>query len=85
MVSIGTLAAFALVCVAVIHLRKSHPELHRPFRAPGIPVIPILGILSCIGLMIALPLDTWLRLLIWTGIGVAIYMFYGLKHAKRHH
>ncbi len=83
MVSIGTLAAFALVCVAVIHLRKSHPELHRPFRAPGIPVMPILGILSCVALMVALPLETWLRLLIWTGIGLAIYMFYGIKHATR--
>lgn len=83
MVSIGTLAAFALVCIAVIHLRKSHPELHRPFRAPGIPVMPILGILSCIALMVALPLDTWLRLIIWTGIGLAIYMFYGISHARR--
>ncbi len=85
MVSIGTLAAFALVCIAVLHLRRSHPEMHRPFRAPGIPLMPILGIGSCLALMIALPLDTWLRLLIWTGIGLAIYMFYGAKHAKRHH
>ncbi len=83
MVSIGTLAAFALVCLAVLYLRKMHPEMHRPFRAPGIPVLPILGILSCLALMVALPLDTWLRLLIWTGIGLAIYMFYGIKHARR--
>lgn len=84
MVSIGTLAAFALVCMAVLHLRKTHPELHRPFRAPGIPLLPILGILSCVALMVALPLDTWLRLLIWTGIGLAVYMLYGVKHATRH-
>jgi APA family basic amino acid/polyamine antiporter len=84
MVSIGTLAAFALVCLAVIRLRKMHPEMHRPFRAPGIPWIPILGIFSCVALMAALPLDTWLRLIIWTIVGVAIYMFYGIKHAKRH-
>jgi len=83
MVSIGTLAAFALVCIAVLHLRRSHPELHRPFRAPGIPVMPILGILSCVALMVALPLDTWLRLLVWTAVGVAIYIFYGVKHARR--
>jgi basic amino acid/polyamine antiporter, APA family len=83
MVSIGTLAAFALVCVAVLQLRKTHPELRRPFRAPGIPVMPILGILSCIALMVALPLETWLRLLIWTAFGVAIYAFYGIKHAHR--
>ena len=84
MVSIGTLAAFSLVCLAVIHLRRTHPAMHRPFRAPGIPVMPVLGILSCVALMAALPLDTWLRLLIWTGLGLAIYMFYGINHAKRH-
>ncbi|WP_036280300.1 amino acid permease [Methylocystis sp. ATCC 49242] len=83
MVSIGTLAAFCLVCMAVIHLRRAHPEMHRPFRAPGIPFMPILGIGSCLALMVALPLETWLRLLIWTGIGLAIYMFYGISHAKR--
>ncbi len=83
MVSIGTLAAFSLVCLAVIHLRRTHPELPRPFRAPGIPVIPILGIFFCAALMLALPFDTWMRLLIWTGIGLAIYMLYGVKHAKR--
>ncbi len=83
MVSIGTLAAFALVCMAVLHLRGMHPELHRPFRAPGIPVMPLLGILSCVALMVALPLDTWLRLLIWTAIGIAIYMGYGIRHARR--
>jgi APA family basic amino acid/polyamine antiporter len=83
MVSIGTLAAFALVCLSVLYLRQMHPELSRPFRAPGIPVMPILGILSCLALMMALPLDTWLRLLIWTIIGVAIYFGYGVKHARR--
>jgi APA family basic amino acid/polyamine antiporter len=83
MVSIGTLAAFALVCGAVLHLRHWHPDLHRPFRAPGIPALPILGILSCAALMIALPFDTWLRLIVWTGLGLAIYFGYGLKHAKR--
>jgi len=83
MVSIGTLAAFALVCGAVLYLRRSHPDMHRPFRAPGIPWLPVLGIGSCLALMAALPLDTWLRLLIWTVVGVAIYFFYGVKHARR--
>lgn len=83
MVSIGTLAAFALVCVSVLYLRRMHPELERPFRAPGIPVMPVLGILSCVALMVALPLDTWLRLLIWTGVGIGIYMAYGIRHARR--
>lgn len=86
MVSIGTLAAFALVCTAVIYLRLYDPTRFRPFRAPGcapsFPIVPALGILSCFALMIALPLDTWLRLLIWTGIGLAIYFLYGVKHVK---
>jgi APA family basic amino acid/polyamine antiporter len=83
MVSIGTLAAFALVCLAVLHLRRRHPELPRPFRAPGSPLLPLLGIASCMALMVALPLETWLRLLVWTAIGMAIYFGYGVKHAKR--
>jgi APA family basic amino acid/polyamine antiporter len=85
MVSIGTLAAFALVCLSLLRLRRMHPDLRRPFRAPGTPWLPVAGILSCFALMVALPLDTWLRLLIWTVIGVAIYLFYGIKHAKRLH
>ncbi len=84
MVSIGTLAAFMIVCIAVLYLRRKRPDLNRPFRAPGIPVLPLLGIAACLGLMVALPLETWLRLLIWTGIGIAIYLLYGVKHAKRH-
>ena len=86
MVSIGTLAAFALVCTAVVNLRRSDPERHRPFRAPGcapsFPWAPALGVLSCFALMVALPLDTWLRLFIWTGIGLAIYFGYGVKHVR---
>ncbi len=83
MVSIGTLAAFTIVCVAVLYLRRKRPELHRPFRAPGIPWVPILGIVFCFVLMAALPWETWLRLLLWTVFGFAIYFFYGVKHAKR--
>ncbi len=83
MVSIGTLAAFALVCGAVLHLRRWEPNLHRPFRAPGVPWMPILGIASCLALMAALPLETWLRLLVWTALGMAIYFGYGVKNAKR--
>ena len=83
MVSIGTLAAFALVCYAVLHLRRHSPLIKRPFRAPGIPLLPILGILSCFALMIALPGETWLRLVVWMGLGLVIYFLYGAKHAKR--
>jgi APA family basic amino acid/polyamine antiporter len=83
MVSIGTLAAFALVCGAVLRLRRSNPLLHRPFRAPGIPALPILGIFSCLALMLALPIETWIRLFVWMGLGLAIYFLYGVRHAKR--
>jgi APA family basic amino acid/polyamine antiporter len=83
LVNIGTLAAFALVCGAVLHLRRSNPELHRPFRAPGIPWLPVLGILSCLALMLFLPLLTWVSLRVWAGIGLVIYFLYGARHARR--
>jgi basic amino acid/polyamine antiporter, APA family len=81
LVNIGTLLAFTLVCVAVWILRRKRPELDRPFRTPLVPLVPILGILSCIGLMATLPGDTWLRLLVWLGIGFVIYFAYGRKHS----
>lgn len=82
MTSIGTLFAFILVCVSVLILRKTNPDLPRSFRTPWVPFIPIMGILSC-GLMIAgLGWSNWLRLLIWLLIGVAIYLLYGKKNSK---
>ncbi|ATQ68553.1 MULTISPECIES: amino acid permease [Methylosinus] len=83
MVSIGTLSAFALVCGAVIYLRRKSPELHRPFRAPGIPLVPIIGILSCFALMAALPIETWIRLFVWMAVGLAFYYFYGSLRTRR--
>jgi APA family basic amino acid/polyamine antiporter len=83
MVSIGTLAAFALVCLAVMYLRHSHPETPRPFRVPGSPAIPTLGVLSCLGLMAGLPWETWARLLVWLVVGMAIYFAYGHRHASK--
>ena len=68
---------------AVLYLRRNSPDLHRPFRAPGIPVLPILGILSCLVLMLALPIETWIRLLVWMGLGLVVYFLYGVNHAKR--
>jgi APA family basic amino acid/polyamine antiporter len=82
MVSIGTLAAFALVCLAVMHLRRSHPETPRPFRVPGSPALPALGILSCLGLMAGLPWETWARLLVWLAIGMAGYFVYSRRNAR---
>ena len=82
LVSIGTLLAFIIVCLSVIVLRKTRPDLERPFKTPWVPVVPILGALICFIQMAALPFDTWLRLIIWMAIGFCIYFFYGVKHSK---
>jgi basic amino acid/polyamine antiporter, APA family len=82
LVSIGTLFAFVIVCAGIIVLRRTRPELPRPFRTPFSPVVPILGILSCGYLMYGLPLDTWLRLIIWMAIGLFIYFLYSRHHSK---
>jgi APA family basic amino acid/polyamine antiporter len=81
MVSIGTLAAFVLVCGAVIYLRRSDALVRRPFRAPAVPVVPLCGILSCLLLMSGLPLVTWLRLVVWLVAGLGIYLLYGRRHS----
>jgi APA family basic amino acid/polyamine antiporter len=81
LVNIGTLLAFVLVCAGVWILRGKRPDLERPFRTPLVPLVPILGILSCFGLMATLPGDTWLRLLVWLLIGFVIYFSYGRKHS----
>ena len=81
LVSIGTLFAFVVVCAAVIYLRRAQPELPRPFKCPLVPFIPIAGILSCLFLMIGLPLDTWIRLVVWLAIGLVIYFAYGRSHS----
>jgi APA family basic amino acid/polyamine antiporter len=83
LVSIGTLLAFAIVCISIAVLRKTRPEIHRPFRTPFVPLIPILGALICFIQMAALPLDTWLRLLVWMAIGFVIYFAYGIRHSKQ--
>jgi APA family basic amino acid/polyamine antiporter len=78
--SVGTLLAFVIVCAGVLVLRRTRPDLPRPFRTPWVPVIPILGIISCFGLMLALPVDTWLRLAVWLVIGLVVYGMYGRHH-----
>ena len=85
LVSIGTLFAFVLVCAAVIYLRRSDREAFRPFRVPGVPLVPILGILFCLLLMAGLPLATWLRLLVWLAVGLTIYFTYGRRHSILRH
>jgi APA family basic amino acid/polyamine antiporter len=81
--SIGTLLAFAIVCIGVLVLRRSAPDLPRPFRVPASPYVPLLGIVSCVLLMLTLPLATWIRLIVWTLIGIAIYFGYGRARASR--
>ena len=81
MTSIGTLFAFVVVCMAVIVLRRTRPDAHRPFRVPGGSTIPVLGVLSCLYLMVSLSVMTWVRLLVWLDIGMLIYWFYGRRHS----
>ncbi|HEV8150143.1 MAG TPA: amino acid permease, partial [Gemmatimonadales bacterium] len=85
LVNIGTLLAFVLVCLGVLILRKTRPDLARPFRTPLVPLVPILGVLCCIGLMLTLPADTWIRLLVWLVIGFVIYFGYGRRHSVLQH
>jgi len=82
LVSIGTLLAFVIVCLSILVLRRTSPGLKRPFRTPFVPFIPILGALICFIQMAALPLNTWLRLIIWMGIGFIIYFTYGIRRSK---
>jgi len=82
LVSIGTLLAFVIVCFGVWILGKRRPELHRPFKTPMVPLVPILGILVSLGLMASLPLDTWIRLIVWLAIGMVIYFTYGRHHSR---
>lgn len=82
MVSIGTLFAFTLVCIGILVLRKTEPNIERPFKTPLVPFVPIMGIIVCVVMMLSLPGESWERLAIWLLIGVVIYMFYGRKHSK---
>ncbi|MDR2556140.1 MAG: amino acid permease [Bacteroidales bacterium] len=81
LVSIGTMLAFTIVCISVIILRKTQPLIPRPFKTPWVPFIPLLGAAVCITQMVALPEATWIRLAIWTAIGLTIYFTYGIKHS----
>ena len=81
MTSIGTLFAFILVCIGVWVMRRKMPELPRAFTTPMVPLVPILGIITCLFMMVFLPMDTWIRLLVWMLIGMDIYLAYGAKHS----
>ena len=81
LVSIGTLLAFVLVCLGIVLLRRTAPEIPRPFRTPWVPWVPALGALICLAQMVALPLETWERLGIWLGIGMVVYFAYSRRRA----
>jgi basic amino acid/polyamine antiporter, APA family len=82
LVNIGTLLAFVIVSAGVWVLRKSRPDLPRPFKTPLVPLVPILGILTALGAMLSLPPITWFRLLIWLAVGLIVYAFYSRRHSK---
>lgn len=82
MTSIGTLLAFLMVCIGILILRKTDPKAERPFKVPLVPLIPVLGILTCLAMMVFMPADTWIRLIVWLAIGLAIYFLYGKKNSK---
>jgi APA family basic amino acid/polyamine antiporter len=82
LVNIGTLFAFLLVNVGVIILRRTHPDMERPFRVPFVPVFPIIGILLILYLVKELPGETWIRFVVWMLIGFGIYFFYGRHHSR---
>jgi APA family basic amino acid/polyamine antiporter len=82
LVSIGTLLAFTIVCAGILILRIARPNYHRPFRTPAVWIVAPLGMGMCIFMMAFLPLDTWLRLIVWTIIGLVIYFTYGSRNAK---
>ncbi|MCO5230975.1 MAG: amino acid permease [Chitinophagales bacterium] len=82
MTSIGTLFAFILVCIGIIVMRKKMPDAPREFKTPLVPLVPILGVLVCLFMMVFLPLDTWVRLIVWMVIGFDVYYFYGAKNSN---
>jgi basic amino acid/polyamine antiporter, APA family len=85
MTNIGTLFAFAIVCAAVLIMRRTNPDAQRPFKCPAVPLIPILGIALCLMLMFSLPAENWLRLAVWLGIGLVIYFTYSRKRTVMSH
>ena len=81
MTSIGTLLAFVIVSIAVVVMRRTNPDLPRPYRTPLVPVVPILAVLVCMAMMVSLDALTWYRLVIWLALGLAIYFLYSRHHS----
>jgi basic amino acid/polyamine antiporter, APA family len=83
LVSMGTLLAFVLVCIGILILRRTAPDIPRPFRTPFVPYVPLLGAGFCLVQMVALPATTWERLVIWLALGLLVYFLYGRRSAER--
>src|SRR5204863_7014639 len=81
LINIGTLLAFVIVCAAVLIMRRTNPGAKRPFRVPFVPIVPILGIVTCLILMFSLPAENWVRLMVWLLIGFVIYFGYGRRRS----
>ena len=84
LINIGTLAAFSLIAVAVLVLRRTRPDLHRGFRCPGVPVVPLLAIGMCLFLMSHLQAVTWIAFLVWVAIGLLVYFGYARRRSLLH-
>ncbi|MEN6643551.1 MAG: amino acid permease C-terminal domain-containing protein [Armatimonadia bacterium] len=82
LVNIGTLLAFVIVCVVVLVLRRTNPDVERPLRCPWVPVIPILGTLFCLILMFSLPTENWLRLGVWLVVGLLVYVLSSRRNSR---
>ncbi|KVE33326.1 amino acid permease [Burkholderia sp. TSV86] len=82
LINIGTLAAFSMVSVAVLVLRRTHPHLPRAFRCPGVPVVPLFGVAACLFLMLNLQPTTWIAFVVWLVIGLVVYFAYSRRHSK---
>jgi APA family basic amino acid/polyamine antiporter len=82
LVNIGTLFAFVVVCASVLVMRRTRPDVRRPFRTPWVPFVPVAGILANLVLMLALGWHNWARLLVWMLLGLVVYAFYGYRHSR---
>jgi APA family basic amino acid/polyamine antiporter len=81
LVSIGTLIAFIVVCVGVLVLRYTRPDLRRPFRVKGVWFVAVMGVIFCAGMAASLPNATWIRLVVWSALGILIYLLFGYKNS----
>nr|MCU0363311.1 amino acid permease [Bacteroidales bacterium] len=81
LVSLGTLLAFASVCLAILVLRKKQPDTPRPFKTPFMPWVPLFGIVSCLGVTLFLNIYAWITMGVWLAIGLVVYFTYGMRHS----